>query len=126
MLPSFQFALMVRFDCSINVYKLVTRPRGGTFYPDEIDIQETHTKHRKLDSQATLSHRARGRAADGLRAQVRPLWASRRDHDPGGLSTRSAGLRGVRPAMAADRAVRGPPARSPGEEWNPHPPPDPR
>src|SRR6516225_418927 len=88
--------------CSIKAYKLVTRPRGGTFYPDEIDIQETHTKHRKLDSQATLSHRARNRAADGLRPQVWPLWASRRDHEPGGLSTRSAGLRGVRPAMAAD------------------------
>src|SRR5262245_1343297 len=45
------------------------QPRGGTFYCDEIDIQETRTKHRKLDSQATLSHRARGRAADGLRSQ---------------------------------------------------------
>src|SRR6516165_10068425 len=94
-------------------------------YPHEIDIQETHTKHRKLDSQATLSHRARGRAPDGLRPQVRPLWASRRDHDPGRLSPRSAGLRGLRPAMASDRTLRGPPARSPGEEWNPQCAPNP-
>src|SRR5262245_1251830 len=78
-------------------------PRAGKIYPHEIDIQKTHTKHRKLDSQAALSHRARGRAPDGLRAQVRPLWASRRDHDPGRLSPRSAGLGGLRPAMAADR-----------------------
>src|SRR5262245_58410982 len=88
----------------------------SVYYPDEIEIQETHTKHRKLDSQAPLSHRARGRAPDALRAQVRPLWASRRDHDPGRLSPRSAGVGGLRPAMAADRAVRGPPARSPRQE----------
>src|SRR6516162_2124177 len=105
MLPSFQFA---RFDCSIKAYKPYSRRRAGKVYPHEIDIQETHLKHRKLDSQATLSHRARGRAPDGLRAQVRPLWASRRDHDPGRLSPRSAGLGGLRPAMAADRTVRGP------------------
>src|SRR5438309_8598668 len=41
------------------------RRREGTFYPDEIEIQEAHAKHRKLDSQTTLSHRARGRALDG-------------------------------------------------------------
>src|SRR6516164_513384 len=70
-------------DCSIKAYKLVTRPRGGTFYPDEIDIQETHTKHRKLDSQAALPHPTRDRAADGLRPKAWPLRASRRDHDPG-------------------------------------------
>src|SRR5215471_12873180 len=94
---------MVRFDCSINVYNPYSRRRAGKVFPDESDIQEADPKHRKLDSQATLSHRARGRAADGLRPEAWPLWASRRDHDPGGLSTRSAGLRGVRPAMAADR-----------------------
>src|SRR6516164_6464510 len=116
MLPSFQFALMVRLDYSINVYNLYSRRRAGKVLPHEIDIQETRTKHRKLDSQATLSHRARGRATDGLRAQARPLWASRRDHDPGRLSPRSAGLGGLRPPMAADRAIRGPPARSPRQE----------
>src|SRR6516164_1340432 len=116
MLPSFQFALMVRFDCSIKAYKLVTRPRGGTFYPDEIDIQERHTKHRKLDSQAALPHPTRDRAADGLRPKAWPLRASGCDHDPGGLPPRPAGLGGLRPAMAADRAVRRPPARSPRQE----------
>src|SRR5262245_36767322 len=48
-------------------------------YPHEIDIQKTHTKHRKLDSQATLSHQARGRAPDGLRAQsllTAPIFGS--------------------------------------------------
>src|SRR5262245_42391506 len=55
-----------------------------------------------------------------------PLRPSRCDHDPGGLSTRSAGLGSLRPAMAADRAVRGPPARSPGEEWDSQRAPDPR
>src|SRR5262245_63463606 len=119
MLPSFQFALMVRFDCSINVYKLVTRPRGGTFYPDEIDIQETHTKHRKLDSQAALPHLTRDRPADGLRLKAWPLRPSRRDHDAGRLPPWPAGVGGLRPAMATDRAVRGPPAGSPGQERNP-------
>src|SRR5215467_4038570 len=47
------------YDCAKKVCKLVTRPRGGTFYPDEIDIQETHAKHRKLDSQAALPHPTR-------------------------------------------------------------------
>src|SRR6516164_3102283 len=93
---------------TVQKIKLVTRRQGRAFYPDEIEIQGPHSDHRKLDSQATLSHRARGRAPDGLRPKAWPLWASRRDHDPGGLSTRSAGLRGVRPAMAADRAVREP------------------
>src|SRR6516164_3254205 len=116
MQPSFQFALMVRFDCSINMYKLVTRPRGGTFYPDEIDIQETYTKHRKLDSQAALPHRARDRAADGPCPQAWPLRPSRCDHDPRRLSPWSTGLGGVRPAVAADRAIRGSPARSPRQK----------
>src|SRR5262245_38249714 len=104
------------YDCAKKAYKLNSSQPADKVYPHEIDIQETHPKHRKLDSQATLSHRARGRAPDGLRAQVRPLRASRRDHDPGRLSPRSAGLGGVRPAMAADRAIRGPPARSPRQE----------
>src|SRR5262245_41310001 len=114
------------YDYAKKVFNPYSRRRAGKVYPHEIDIQETHTKHRKLDSQATLSHRARGRAPDGLRPQAWPLRPSRRDHDPGGLSTRSAGLGSLRPAMAADRAVRGPPARSPGEEWDSERAPDPR
>src|SRR5262245_65648580 len=98
---------------------------GQARFTHGIDIQETHAKHRKLDSQAPLPHPTRDRAADGLRAKAWPLRPSRRDHDPGGLSPRSAGLRGVRPTMAADRAVRGPPALSPGQErdsqWAPNP-----
>jgi len=80
---------------------------AGKVYPHEIGIQETRTNHRKLDSQATLSHRARGRAPDGLRSQAWSLRASRRDYDPSRLSARPASLGGLRPAMAADRAVRG-------------------
>src|SRR5262249_33995110 len=114
------------YDCAKKTYNLYSRRRAGKVYPHEIGIQETHTKHRKLDSQATLSHRARGRAPDGLRPKAWPLRASRRDHDPGRLSSPSAGVGGRRPAMAADRAARGPPARSPGEEWNPQRPPNPR
>ena len=97
-------------------YKLNSRQSAGKVYPHEIGIQKTHTKHRKLDSQAALPHRARGRAVDGLRAQAWPLWASRCDHDPGRLSPRPAGLRGMRPARAADRIIRGPPACSPRQE----------
>src|SRR6516225_3544916 len=67
-------------DCAENVLNLVTRRRGGTFYPDETDIQETHPKHRKLDSQATLSHRARGRAPAGLRPIPRAQMPPRRGH----------------------------------------------
>src|SRR6516162_9183924 len=113
-------------DCARNVLNLVTRRRGGTFYPDEIGVQKTHTKHRKLDSQATLPHPTRDRAADGLRPKAWPLRAPRCDHDPGRLPPWPAGLRGLRPAMAADRAVRGPPPRSPCQEWNPQRPPNPR
>src|SRR5262245_29033562 len=100
--------------------------RAGKVNPHEIDIQETHTKHRKLDSQTALSHRARDRAADLLRPKAWPLWASRRDHDPGRLSPRPAGLRGLRPAVAAGRAIRGPPARSPRQEWDSQRAPDSR
>src|SRR5262245_36436561 len=99
-----------------KAYKLNSRCLAGKVYPHEIGFQETRTNHRKLDSQATLSHRALGRATDGLRTQAWPLWASRRDHDPGRLSARPASLGGLRPAMAADRAIRGPPARSPRQE----------
>ena len=89
------------------VYKLNSRCLAGKVYPHEIGFQETRTNHRKLDSQAALSHRARGRAVDGLRTQAWPLRASRRNDDPGRLSARPASLRGLRPAMAADRAIRG-------------------
>src|SRR6516165_1661387 len=44
------------YDCAINVYNIYSRRREGEVYPHEIDIQETHTKHRKLDSQAALPH----------------------------------------------------------------------
>src|SRR6516164_2106105 len=115
-----------RFDCAKNVYNPYSMRRAGKVFSHEIDIQETHPKHRKLDSQAALPHPTRDRPADGLRAQVRPLWASRRDHDFGRLPPRSAGLGGLRPAMATDRAVRGPPARSPGQERNPQCAPNPR
>src|SRR5262249_30211160 len=98
--------------------KLNSRYLVGKVYPHEIDIQETRTNHPKLDSQATLSHRARGRASDGLRSQAWPLRPSRRNHDPGRLSARSASLGGLRPAMAADRAIRGSPACAPGQEWD--------
>ena len=113
------------YDYAKNAFKLNSRQPAGKVFPHEIGIQETHTKHRKLDSQTTLSHRARGRAPDGLRPQAWPLRPSRCDHDPGGLSPWSAGLRGLRPAMAADRAIRGPPARSPGQERNPQCAPNP-
>ena len=43
-------------DCARKEYKLNSRQPAGKVYPHEIGIQETHTKHRKLDSQATLSH----------------------------------------------------------------------
>ena len=65
----------------------VLDPVHMTFCPDEIEIQETHPKHRKLDSQTALPHRARGRVSDGLRPKAWPLWASRRDQDPCRLST---------------------------------------
>src|SRR5262245_27235020 len=112
--------------CAKKVYKLNSLQPEGKVYPHEIDVQQTHPKHRKLDSQAAIPHPTRDRAADGLRPKAWPLWASRRDHDPGGLSTRSAGLGGLRPAMAADRTVRGPPSRSPRQERDLQRAPDPR
>src|SRR6516225_12397843 len=53
------------FDCSINAYNTYSMRRAGKVYPHESDIQETHTKHHKLDSQAALPHPTRDRAADG-------------------------------------------------------------
>jgi integrase len=35
-------------DCARKAYNLVTRRRQLTFYPDEIEIQEAHSKHRNL------------------------------------------------------------------------------
>src|SRR5262245_47578109 len=94
-------------DCSRKAYNIYSRRRAGKVYPHEIDIQETHPKHRKLDSQAALPHPARDRAADGLRSQAQPLWASRRDDGPGRLPPWPAGVGGVRPAMAAVSFPRG-------------------
>src|SRR5262245_55901777 len=107
------------------VYNLYSRRRAGRVYPHEIDIQETHPKHRKLDSQAAIPHPTRDRAAEGLRPKAWPLRASRRDHDPGRLPPRPASLGGLRPAMAADRALRGPPPRSSGQERDSERPPNP-
>jgi hypothetical protein len=39
-----------QIDCSIKAFKLYSTRRTSKVYPHEIDIQETHTKHRKLDS----------------------------------------------------------------------------
>src|SRR5215471_2646787 len=89
-----------KFDCAINAYKITSKPQGWKLYCDEIEVQKTHSNHRKLDSEAALSHRARGRAVDGLRTQAWPLRASRRNHDPGRLPPRPASLGGLRPAMA--------------------------
>src|SRR4029453_13366931 len=49
------------YGCAKKEHKLNSRWLEGKVYPHEIDIQETQPKHRKLDSQAALSHRARGR-----------------------------------------------------------------
>jgi hypothetical protein len=38
------------YDCTKKVYKLNSRWLAGKIYPHEIGIQETRTKHRKLDS----------------------------------------------------------------------------
>src|SRR5262249_54968563 len=58
-----------------------------------------HINFLSIPTATALSHRARGRAADGLRTQAWPLRESRRDHDAGRLSPRSAGIGGLRPSM---------------------------
>src|SRR5262249_22527938 len=98
------------------MYNLYSRRRADKVFPHEIDIQETHTKHRKLDSQAALPHPTRDRAADGLRPQAWPLRASRRNHDPCRLSARPASLGGWGPARGADGVSRRPPARAPRQK----------
>src|SRR5262249_44272417 len=60
------------YDCAKNTYNLYSRRHAGRVYPHEIDIQETHPKHRKLDSQAAIPHPTRDRAADGLRPKAWP------------------------------------------------------
>ena len=57
-------ALPRSIDCSRKAYNLYTRVRPGKGYSHEnrhprIDIQEMHTEHRKLDSQAALPHPTR-------------------------------------------------------------------
>src|SRR6516165_11960101 len=49
------------YDCAKKAYSLYSRRRAGRVYPHEIDIQETHPKHRKLDSQVALPHPMRDR-----------------------------------------------------------------
>src|SRR6516162_8768547 len=50
------------YDCAKKAYKLYSRRCEGEVYPHEIGTQKTHTKHRKLDSQAALPHPTRDRA----------------------------------------------------------------
>ena len=38
------------YDCLKNAYQITSKPQGWELYCDEIEVQETHTKHRKLDS----------------------------------------------------------------------------
>src|SRR6516162_7694469 len=64
------------YDCAKKAYRLNSRTTEGKVYPHEIDVQETHTKHRKLDSQAALPHPTRDRPADGLRPKAWPLRPS--------------------------------------------------
>src|SRR6516164_2237731 len=86
-------------------------------------LQDAHAL-RKLLSHLPFGHAVYLRAAEpvtsplgyGLRPQAWPVRPSRCDHDPGGLPPWPARLRGVRPAMAADRTVRGPLARSPCQD----------
>src|SRR5262245_59973967 len=66
-LPKYSFPHF-SLDCTRKGHKLNSRCLALKVYPHEIDIQETQANDRKLDSQATLSHRARGRAVDGLRS----------------------------------------------------------
>src|SRR5262245_111934 len=96
------------YGCAENMYKLNSSWLGSKDTTHEIEIQDTRTNHRQHDSQATLSQRARILAFDVLRSQVWSLRPPRRDNDPGRLSARSAGVRGLRPTMAADRIIRGP------------------
>src|SRR5215472_6554089 len=85
------------YDCAKNTCNVYSRRRAGKVFPHEIDIQETHPKHRKLDSQAALPHPTRDRPADGLRPKAWPLRPSRRDHDAGRLPPWPAGVGGLRP-----------------------------
>src|SRR5262249_25602372 len=53
------------YDCAKNAHDLYSRRRAGKVYPHETDIQETHPKHRKLDSQAAPSHPTRSARKHG-------------------------------------------------------------
>ena len=52
-----------------------------------------------------IPDRPRDRKAHALCPQAQPLRTSRRDHDPGHLSSRTAGLGGVRSPMALRAAI---------------------
>jgi type 1 fimbriae regulatory protein FimB/type 1 fimbriae regulatory protein FimE len=55
-------------DYAKNVFSLNSGQPAGEVYPHEIGIQKTHTKHRKLDSQAGyLTQREIERLMDGAR-----------------------------------------------------------
>src|SRR5262249_38923329 len=76
-------------------------------------VDTSHCKF--LSSHPRVPDDGRDRAVDGGSQEIEPLRPSGRDHDPDRLPPWPAGVGGLRPAMAADRAFRGPPARSPGQ-----------
>src|SRR5262249_6042811 len=46
------------FNCARKMLSITSQRRGWDFYRDEIEVQETHSNHRKLDSQTALSRLA--------------------------------------------------------------------
>ena len=100
------------------MYNLYSMRRAGKVFPHEIDIQETHPKHLNLTvKRRYLTEREVERLMDCARKHGR---YGHRDATMILVAYRH-GLRAsevLRPAMATDRAVRGPPPRSPRKKWD--------
>ena len=92
--------------CTEKVYYLPSQPqrRGISYAESKTECQPTN--HCKLYSSEILD-RPRDRKAHGLCPQAQPLRTSRRDHDPGHLSSWTASLGGLRSPMASGRADQG-------------------
>jgi hypothetical protein len=101
--------------CTTKVYYFPSQPQrpGISYAESKTECQPTNDC--KLYSSKILD-RSRDRKAHGLCPQAQPLRTSRRDHDPGHLPTRTAGLRSVRSAVAPGRARPRPHARPQGQE----------
>ena len=117
--------LLSLYDCAKKVYDIYSVRRAGKVYPHETDIQETHPSIVNLTvKRRYLTQREIERLMDCARKHGR---YGHRD----ATMILVAYRHGLRASEVCDLQwqqieLSEGPARSPGEEWNPQRPPNPR